>query len=81
MAAGGLKNRALEDLSVRHRRVQGRHDIISHDKRPQDMHLITSGFAYRYTQLQNGGRQITGFLIPGDLCDLSSWCSDAWITM
>ncbi len=33
--------------------------------------IVMSGWAYRYKMLQNGHRQILGYLIPGDICDLS----------
>jgi CRP-like cAMP-binding protein len=32
--------------------------------------VILEGFACRYKVVRDGGRQITAFLIPGDLCDL-----------
>lgn len=31
--------------------------------------VIMSGIAYRYSRLANGRRQITAFLVPGDICD------------
>jgi CRP-like cAMP-binding protein len=60
-------------LSIRQRRVRNRHDIVSDAEQSHEVHLITSGFAYRYKQLWNGSRQIMGFLIPGDFCDLRTW--------
>ena len=67
------KRQALQSLAVRCRTVHSRHDIISEKDRAEKVHVITAGFAYRYKQLQTGGRQIMGFLIPGDVCDLHAW--------
>jgi CRP-like cAMP-binding protein len=68
-----VDNRALQGLSIRQRRVRNRHDIVSDAEQSNEVHLVTSGFAYRYKQLWSGSRQITGFLIPGDFCDLRTW--------
>ncbi len=45
-------------------------DIIQEGETPEDVHLITSGFACRYKLLADGSRQIFAFLVPGDFCDL-----------
>ena len=37
---------------------------------PKNVHVILEGFACRYKHLDNGKRQITAYLVPGDLCDL-----------
>jgi CRP-like cAMP-binding protein len=55
---------------VRMRHVHARQDIVSEGSRPTDISLISEGFACRYKLLGNGRRQITAFLIPGDICDL-----------
>jgi CRP-like cAMP-binding protein len=73
LSLGEVDRRFLEHLSVGRHGVPNRHDIISDTEQSKGLHLITSGFAYRYKQLGNGARQIMGFLIPGDLCDLSGW--------
>ncbi len=39
---------------------------------PSELHLITSGWAARSVTLKSGSREITDFLIAGDLCDLSA---------
>jgi len=36
---------------------------------PDELSLITEGFACRYKLLVGGGRQILAFLIPGDICE------------
>jgi CRP-like cAMP-binding protein len=55
---------------VRMRHVGARQDIVSDGSQPTDISLISEGFAYRYKLLDDGRRQITAFLIPGDICDL-----------
>ncbi len=45
-------------------------DVIREGDVPDDVHLITSGFACRYKSLPDGSRQIFAYLVPGDLCDL-----------
>jgi CRP-like cAMP-binding protein len=45
-------------------------DVI-HEHRPTEgVFIIVEGFACRYKLLPNGRRQIIGFLLPGDMCDL-----------
>jgi CRP-like cAMP-binding protein len=55
---------------VRMRHVDARQDIVSDGSQPTDISLISEGFACRYKLLGDGRRQITAFLIPGDICDL-----------
>jgi CRP-like cAMP-binding protein len=63
-----LQKQIFPDVSVRQ---FARHcDIISEGDRPNEVHLLSSGFACRYKLLRGGTRQIMGFLIPGDFCDL-----------
>lgn len=45
--------------------------ILVHEGSPSNsIFLIVSGLAYRYKMLAGGRRQILGYLIPGDLCDI-----------
>ena len=39
--------------------------------KPKDVHLILSGWACRYKQLEDGRRQVVSFFLPGDICDLN----------
>ena len=55
---------------VRMRQVGARQDIVPDGGQPTDISLISEGFACRYKLLSDGRRQITAFLIPGDICDL-----------
>ena len=57
--------------SERVRKFPARVDITREGDRPRDVHLILSGWACRYKQLEDGRRQIVSFFLPGDLCDLN----------
>lgn len=47
---------------------KGKH-IVRKGDRPKHVHLLLHGWAARYEILAEGGRSITAFLLPGDLCD------------
>lgn len=53
------------------RKFAPRLDISREGDRPKDVHLILSGWACRYKQLEDGRRQIVSFFLPGDMCDLN----------
>ena len=62
---------ALERItSLRTRRLEAREDLIREGDRPRHVNLILDGWGYRYKVLEDGRRQITAFLVPGDLCDI-----------
>lgn len=62
----------LERLaSERVRRFGPRADITREGEKPKDVHLILSGWACRYKQLEDGRRQIISLFLPGDVCDLN----------
>jgi CRP-like cAMP-binding protein len=67
---GGEEQRALcAAISSEHMFAPGE-DLI-HEHRPTGgVFVIVDGFACRYKLLPNGRRQIVGFLLPGDMCDL-----------
>lgn len=52
------------------RRVDADEDLAREGADPGSVRLIVEGIAYRYKSLRSGRRQILGFLVPGDLCDL-----------
>ena len=62
--------RTLRTLTSTTRRVDKHRDIIREGDEPADVHVVMSGFAYRYKSLANGKRQILAYLVPGDFCDL-----------
>ena len=70
MSLRETEHQILRSMSARHRQVASHCDVVSEGGCPSEVSLISSGFACRYKQLQSGLRQITGFLIPGDICDL-----------
>lgn len=57
--------------SERVRRFAPRVDISREGDKPKDVHLILSGWACRYKQLEDGRRQVVSFFLPGDMCDLN----------
>lgn len=62
--------RLLNELTSERQRLYGaREDIIREGEHSEDIHVVLSGLACRYKHLQDGGRQIMAFLVPGDPCD------------
>lgn len=60
----------LEELCVNVHCIEPRCDIIGDGQRPEHNNLMLEGWGARYKDLPDGERQIVGFLIPGDFCDL-----------
>jgi CRP-like cAMP-binding protein len=60
----------LNQTAHQMRELGGREDIIKEGDRPDDVHVVLSGFACRYKVLAAGERQIMAWLVPGDTCDL-----------
>ncbi|WP_426954151.1 Crp/Fnr family transcriptional regulator [Muricoccus radiodurans] len=50
--------------------VPARRPIIREGERPEHIYLLLSGMACRFRVQRDGSRQIIGFLLPGDFCDL-----------
>lgn len=50
--------------------VPRRRDIVSEGDRPTHVRVILEGWAARYAVTESGARRITGFLLPGDFCDI-----------
>lgn len=50
---------------------EARHDIAREGESPTVVRLLVSGWACRYKDLPDGRRQIVGFFLPGDFCDLN----------
>ncbi|GBU19633.1 MULTISPECIES: Crp/Fnr family transcriptional regulator [Methylobacteriaceae] len=62
----------LDDLAALPHRTYAPHtDIVREGEPPRVMRLILSGWACHYKMLEDGRRQIVGFVLPGDLCDLN----------
>ena len=65
-----LELAVLRSMPAQVHDVQARTDIVADGHWPEQLSLITEGFACRYKLLSEGRRQIMAFLIPGDICDL-----------
>jgi len=68
LSDGGLS--ALDE-AIRERvlRAVAGHDLVCEGDRPEGVRFILSGWLARYKTLQDGRRQIVGFILPGDTCD------------
>lgn len=60
----------LTRLSCNPKRQRAEQVLVHEGSRSDYVHLLVHGFACRYKLLSNGRRQILGYLIPGDLCDV-----------
>ena len=60
---------ALETGPIR--TLNARSDIAREGENPSVVRLLVSGWACRYKDLPDGRRQIVGFFLPGDFCDLN----------
>jgi CRP-like cAMP-binding protein len=58
-------------------RAPAAQDLASEGDRPEVVRAFLSGWAYRYKMLQDGRRQIVGFILPGDICDTHAYLSTA----
>lgn len=61
---------AISRLPIDLRKTEPQEDLMVQGERPEGVVLILSGFAIRYKLLPDGRRQIVGFCLPGDLCDI-----------
>lgn len=55
------------------RRIEAHRDIIREGDNPTAVHVMKTGWAARYTSLSDGRRQISSFIIPGDVFDLNMY--------
>ncbi|WP_158806757.1 Crp/Fnr family transcriptional regulator [Beijerinckia sp. L45] len=60
----------LAGLSGSPRVIDPGTDLCREADTPDGILIVTAGFACRYKLRQNGARQITDYLLPGDHCDL-----------
>lgn len=61
---------ALQAISALGRQVEADRDLSREGDRPETVHLVMDGLAYRYKVLPGGKRQIVAIMVPGDFCDL-----------
>lgn len=73
----GDDKRFLAEIARPGRHFNARADIIREGDRPDNVHLVTQGFACRYKILSDGKRHIMAYLVPGDLCDVHVFILEA----
>lgn len=66
------ERRLIESTSLVVRNFEADQDIAPEGKPLLACPLLLDGFACRYRMLESGQRQITAFLVPDDICDLTS---------
>lgn len=64
---------ALQRLTRNVRTIEPRRDIVREGERPMHVHLVLKGWGCRYKSLPDGKRQVVGFFLPGDFCDLNAY--------
>ncbi|MEE7450210.1 cyclic nucleotide-binding protein [Methylobacterium radiotolerans] len=60
---------ALHEVTDRRRQVAAREDIVREGEPHGPIRAILDGWACRYRRLEDGRRQVSALLLPGDLCD------------
>jgi CRP-like cAMP-binding protein len=69
-ALGAAEQEAVERAYVGIRSYQRGENIVDDGKERESLHLVTDGWAARVVMLEDASRQITDFVLPGELCDL-----------
>lgn len=67
---------ALDQLTRDPHLLKSGANLIEEGTNPENVFLLLDGWGYRYSLLRNGGRQIFGYLLPGDLCDVHVFMLD-----
>lgn len=67
---GNAEAAALRAATANPRKIAARKDLIREGDRPGPVFVMLEGWACRYKVLPSGTRQIVGYLMPGDACDL-----------
>jgi CRP-like cAMP-binding protein len=68
---GAAEREALARTQIGTRSYRRFEFIMDHDDDRAPLHLVTRGWAARVHLLHDGSQQITDFVLPGELCDLS----------
>tara|TARA_R110002020_G_scaffold15140_40_gene53426 strand:- start:5056 stop:5844 length:789 start_codon:yes stop_codon:yes gene_type:complete len=66
------EQRLLDSLYTRTISVGARQDIVREGDRARECCMLLSGLACRYAMTAEGKRQITAFIVPGDIFDIQS---------
>lgn len=53
--------------------IMAQSDIVREGEPPRVIRVVLNGWACRYSLLEDGRRQITGFFLPGDIFDLNNF--------
>lgn len=69
MLLPGAAQDAVREAMTQARNYQGREHIVRDGVEDSAARVLLSGFACRYKYLPDGSRQITTFILPGDICD------------
>jgi CRP-like cAMP-binding protein len=64
-----VERQAIAEATKNVQKIGARRPILREGDRSGGAHVILSGLACRYRILEDGSRQITDFLVPGDLCE------------
>lgn len=66
----------LHAVIGRGRTLKAGEDIVREGDHTDVVHVILEGHGFRYKTLPDGKRQIIGYLVPGDFCDLYGFLLD-----
>lgn len=72
-ALSATDRQALVEATRRVRSVAARTVVIAEGDKPDQVHVVMSGYLCRAKTVPDGGRQIVAWLIPGDPCDVHVW--------
>lgn len=70
-ALGGAECKDIQSSYLATRSYRRGETIVDSDDDREPLHLVVRGWAARVNMLEDGTRQITDFVLPGELCDLS----------
>lgn len=66
------ERQALEDAAAPARTLRPDVDLVREGTQGDDLFIIVEGWACRYLTTEQGGRQLSALLLPGDLANLDS---------
>jgi len=64
------EQRAVEHAVTWSKRFDPHKDLVCEAEKADNLLIVASGWAYRYTCAPDGGRQLTALLVPGDIANL-----------
>ena len=69
VALSASEKGALSDLTETVVSVRAHTNLVNEGEKPTTVRVLMDGFACRYKNLPDGGRQIVAFILPGDICN------------